>query len=499
MAAPGSDRSLGTLGLPRPEDGEGGSWPGALYGHLPWRIGRLCARWDTGRVARRFTPLSPRQVEVLRWVAGGCADGVWPDSRYKVTVYALADRGLVTVSRRRDSWRAGITDQGRYYLDRGAYQDAQVPGPCRPGTSAAATPSSARPPLVTAQSLLAELQSDGPVTVPDPPAAVRAVYRRAINRAITEGLVPDGYGLRHTGRDRGDLVIRLARLEDAPPRPQTLPPIPVPETLEACHDAVAALRDSTGLLDVSAAARSRALLIAKAIAGECSRRGYRFGLRDDGQPSFQINAGQERFCFTVTEELERREVADPDKLAAAKYPWQRIPSVVRQVPSGRLLLRLDSGYPSFYWADRQRWTLTHKLPEMFETIGRLAAARAARRQREEDECQQRRQAWDEAIERARQAYLDQLIRKRLRDQAARSAEALAIRSYCAQLDAAAHQCEDPDRAGQIRAWALWARQEASRIDPLTSPGQLRYEIPEVSPADLEPFMPRGLTASHPPS
>jgi len=290
-------------------------------------------------VTWRFAPLSPRQVEILRWVAGGCADGVWPDSRYKVTVYALADRGLVTVSRRRDSWRTAITDQGRYYLDRGTYQGTQVPGPVRPGASAAAAPSAAWASPVTAQSLLAELQSGGPVTVPDPPGAVRAAYRRAISRAITEGLVPDGYGLRHTGRDRGDLVIRLAPLEDAPPRRQPLPPIPVPETLEGCHDAIAALRESTGLLGVSDAARPRALLIAQAIAGECSRRGYRFGLRDDGQASFQINAGQERFCFTVEEEVERREVADPQKLAAAKYPWQRIPSVVAQVPSGRLLLR----------------------------------------------------------------------------------------------------------------------------------------------------------------
>lgn len=207
-------------------------------------------------MARRFAPLSSRQVEVLRWVAGGCANGIWPDSRYKVTVYALADRGLVTVSRRRDSWRAAITDQGRYYLDHGTYQDTQVPEPCRPGPSAAAAPSPAQGSPVTARSLLVELQRGGPVTVLDPPGAMRAAYRRAISRAITERLVPGGYGLRHTRRDRGDLVIRLARLEDAPPRPQPLPPIPVPETLEGCHDAVAELRDSTGLLDVSAAARA---------------------------------------------------------------------------------------------------------------------------------------------------------------------------------------------------------------------------------------------------
>ena len=239
--------------------------------------------------------------------------------------------------------------------------------------------------------------------------------------AITEGLVPDGYGLRHTGRDHGDLVIRLIRLQDEPPRPQPLPAITVPQTLQGCHEVVAALRDTAGLLDVSAGAQERALLIAQAIAAECSRRGWGFGLPDDGQASFQITIGDDLFCFTLSEELERREVPDPEKLAAAKYAWQRIPSSVRQVPSGRLMLRLDSGYRSVFWADRRRWTLTEKLPEVFEAVATRASLQAGERRRKEEERQQRREAWEQAIPRARQAYIDQLNRDRLADQVARAA------------------------------------------------------------------------------
>ena len=51
-----------------------------------------------------------------------------------------------------------------------------------------------------------------------------------------------------------------------------LPAIPIPATLQGCHDAIAALRDTPGLLNVSGEARQRALLVAQAIAGECSRR-----------------------------------------------------------------------------------------------------------------------------------------------------------------------------------------------------------------------------------
>ena len=58
---------------------------------------------------------------------------------------------------------------------------------------------------------------------------------------------------------------------------------------------------------------------------------------------FQVSIGEDRYCFTLSEELERREVLDPEKLAAARYAWQRVPSSVQRVPSGRLVLRLQDG------------------------------------------------------------------------------------------------------------------------------------------------------------
>ena len=61
-------------------------------------------------------------LEVLQWVADGCPDGVWQDFAYKHTAYALAERRLMTVDQRRGSWRAAVTDGGRFY---GAWE---VPG-----------------------------------------------------------------------------------------------------------------------------------------------------------------------------------------------------------------------------------------------------------------------------------------------------------------------------------------------------------------------------------
>lgn len=437
-------------------------------------------------------------------MADGCPDGVWRDFSYKQTAYALAGRGLIQVERRRDSWRASVTEHGRYYLERGTYAPAgdvdlsprKAQTPRRLSGAAPIGPAAD----VTPESLLADLASnEGTLTVPDPRGAIRGAYRSAMSRAVTEGLVPEGYGLRHTGRDRGDLVIRLVRLADEPGRPEPLPSIPVPEDLQVRHDAVAALRDAPQLLQVSDDARERALRITQAIATECDRRGYRFGLRGDGKPSFQLSISQDAFAFSLSEESESREMADPNKLAEAKYAWQRVPSVIRKVPSGRLVLRLGEGYGSVSWADRQRWTLEQKLSAMFQLISDRAAAQAQQRQHKEEERQRRCRAWEQAIPQAKQAYIEQLNRDRLHKQATRSAEAETIRCYCSRLEAAAAECGDTGLGRQVQEWAAWARQEADRIDPLNHPDLLAYWVPEdVGPSDFDKFMPRGLSAWHPP-
>lgn len=59
-----------------------------------------------------------------RWRLSG---GAWRDSSYKVSVYALATQGLATVDRRRGSWSAELTDDGRLYLEHGHYRISEAP------------------------------------------------------------------------------------------------------------------------------------------------------------------------------------------------------------------------------------------------------------------------------------------------------------------------------------------------------------------------------------
>ena len=444
-------------------------------------------------------PLTYRQSRVLAWVADGCPAGVWDDHTYKRSVYALADRGLVTVDRRRDSWSAQVTDDGRYYLEHRQYRTA--PTRHKSGGSASRGKGRNTEAEVAPADLLAALESgDGVLTVPDPAPAVRASYRRAISRLTVEGAVPDGYVLHHTGRDRGDLVIRLLPREDDATRKDRPAPVPIPDSLASAHAAVRALRDERPeLLDVTAPSRPRALLVLQATADECDRRGHEFGLRPDGSPTFLITAQGIAVGFEMLEELESRTVVDEDELAEAKYPWQRVRSTVQKVPSGRLVVRTGPSYSPAFWADRKRWSLADRLPDLFDHVEQTAQETIERQARQERERKERRQEWEQAKIQARRLYVEDLNRRRLDDQLTGMRRAEDLRRYAEAIDRQAGGMDDAGRALLARQWAQWARTEADRVDPLLDPENLAWVEPEqVRESDLDALMPRGMSVWRPP-
>jgi hypothetical protein len=119
---------------------------------------------------------------------------------------------------------------------------------------------------------------------------------------------------------------------------------------------------------VSASALPRALQILQAIGAEAERRGYVFLPQTDAQLGFEISVGEDRFTFAVREEQDKADVYSEEQIAAAKYPWQRVSPTLATVPSGRLTIEMADGYRTPRWADRARWSLVDKLPELFALV-----------------------------------------------------------------------------------------------------------------------------------
>ncbi|OHV69560.1 hypothetical protein [Pseudofrankia sp. BMG5.36] len=108
------------------------------------------------------------------------------------------------------------------------------------------------------------LKAGGVLRIENPPAAVRAAYRRAL-ASIPLDEVPEGKRLIYRGRDRSHLVIELIDKPDPGPPPPA--PIPIPHTADLGLPLLAHLAAHPQLLDVSEKTRDRALRLVAGWSG----------------------------------------------------------------------------------------------------------------------------------------------------------------------------------------------------------------------------------------
>ena len=160
--------------------------------------------------------------------------------------------------------------------------------------------------------------------------------------------------------------------------------------------------------------------------------------------------------------------------------------------AGRRTLLLELlGRPETLDAGRQ--------PNVFQHVEQTATQITEQRARAEVEREERRQAWEAALVQARQDYIADLNRQRLDKQLTDAIRAEDLRRYATGIDQHAASLDNPDLNQQLRDWAAWVRSEADRIDPLQQPKNLAYVEPdEIRSTDLDPFMPRGMSAWRPP-
>lgn len=354
---------------------------------------------------------------------------------------------------------------------------------------------------ITVEQLLWELTArQGVLQLADPAPTVRAAYRRAINHAIVGRAVPAGFALRHTGRDRGDLTIRL--VPAAPSVAQGRPVrVPVPTTLAGAPDAVLTLAGPGPLPGFSPAGWDRALQIVNGLAQEAARRGYDFAVRREGDIVVQLTIDEDSQEFLLAEEQERRNVVDETAAAAVKYDWQRVPTRPTLVPTGRLVIRTPERYGSRSWADRQRWRLEDKIGAVFALAEERCRVAATARHQAADHASEQRRIWEEAVPRAHAQYGEQLNRARLDAQVQAWRRAQDYRHYAAELQrrSRAADLDDTARAG-LTDWIAFIEKQAAHLDPLAAVEELRVETPETASAtDLDRFMPSGMTVLRPPS
>lgn len=498
---------------------------------------------------RLDAPLHTRQVAVLRWIAEGCPGGVMEGHSYKQTARALADRRLVTVRRGRAGWSAEITEVGRYYLEHGEF-------PAHPPTKAPAkAPTSRRPSAARdgdAAGGASGLAPDPPKTVTKKPVGERAP-RQPRRVSPTEQLVADVVAAggvlevedSYPASSRRDmlvaavnrfgkaphgqqLVVRRSRdphdpyrrttqlvLVDGPARTDAeLIPVPIPERVARYHPAVAALR-TRDALSVSSGVRSRAWHVLQALAAEAERRGHTVAAAPEPGPvsdhrvrperwHLEITVGSETVRLRVEEERDRvaHEPTAGELEQQRRSWWMRIPTHDK-VASGRLGVRLQGEATSsarrLNWADRTKWRLEDKLPEVLREVAvRADGLRRARQARAEAQARHDREVAVEqdrarvrAAEHHRVEVLDQQLgrwreTRELREFARELAERItAAEQALAEQDAADQDAprgaggeegrvpengtvEESELAGELvdaKAWLAWVQGRVAARDP----------------------------------
>lgn len=295
---------------------------------MPVTPATVCA----GRVQRR-AKLNDRQVSVLRQVSAGDGQVGSHTPDFAATVYALRARGLVTTPRENGAWTARITDAGDFYLRHGRHPDPQVEN---------TTVTSGTSDLPDATRLVQLLTDAGTLRIENPDETSRAAYRRAIHAATQRGLVPEGFLLRHTGRNGGDLIIQLVDAANPDETEWNRIRLGVRDQVAATPELTRMLRANPDVMEVSESSMPRALGLVEELSRSAGRRGYTLAMsKKRKNKGLFIQAGERKFTVTLKEEYEEvARTSDQGTVGSKRYSWQRQPLVHESVPSGRLRLEL---------------------------------------------------------------------------------------------------------------------------------------------------------------
>ncbi|GAA1579794.1 hypothetical protein GCM10009789_36940 [Kribbella sancticallisti] len=348
--------------------------------------------------------------------------------------------------------------------------------------------------------LIERLESEGgTLRLPNPSTEERASYRRLLHLCKKAGLVPDGAELLHTGRDQGDMIIRLSQGTDDDATAWNRIRLNVRRTTTEPGALVAAITEKPHCLKVTETSLPRAIKLIGILAKAAIAAGYSIGVNTKPKtPKLFLQAGDLQRELTLEEEYDkvRHVTTDEDRRALRSRFWTP-PPAFDTVASGRLTLRISrAGWNEEHtWADEKGARLERRLAAIMDDVrrglaedeqARIEAKRLADEERakwEREEAEQREQ-WHRAIASARRYAIEDIRRQTFRQAYDRWTAAEQIRTFCAAL------AENPQPARHLQQWITWARAAADGLDPTINPRVLaEVDFDRVpGPDDLRPYL-----------
>lgn len=449
--------------------------------------------------------ISPRQYDVLAWIAEGCPEGRYEGVAHRQTARLLHGRGFVQVTGRGDTWTAQITDHGQQVLvQQKARVDQERAIQQRQARQADAQRQRDAQDMAQAKALVAELaEAEGRVDVGH---RYSPGLHRIVGLITSEGLVAKRQRVEFEPTmmdERLGYTVYLAPDFDVQIEARA---VPVPAQLRLASSAVIAFRDRRDRVSKTTIPRAARILQAivdavqeRSWSAKTFDRGYRVQGRDDHEFDLTVSLGNlERHVVIWERNGKARGGPAFVEQAVNPYDWRSHgeTKIVRNrdfEPTDELILRMnkDRGHDRYrgsdsVWRDSKSRTLESQLPEVLRLLD-IAATQADWERSE----QQRRQVlikerWTQIRAQAIQDYSYDGRVQQLEDELARWDSAQQMRAYSDAVLFTSSSGRSKSRV-EARAWAEWIRAHADNIDPLKGP--LRPPpVPEVSDTDLKPYL-----------
>jgi hypothetical protein len=464
-------------------------------------------------------PLTDEQLALLRWIADGCPEGVWPDHSHKGFMRVLEMRALAATRRWYGKWGAELLPAGAFYLAHGTYPEdepaedipAAQPRAERPRTAPTPPPSStprpgvpkpaAAPKLNGSQQLIKDvLDAGGNVRLEPATDKERASLTTRLRLAERKGYIPDGKELRLRHPEYG--VFDIAIVDQPEWKTAQLAPIPVRRSLDHLHSAVEKLRDTDGMLGIERTpVRNRALRLMQALTQAAMMKKVKVSAvrqhnmwdhrsRRDQQPGqiqFEVDGHRMEVRISqVMEHVEHKPTPEErrwfEQYGTRIKKWDSVPSTRLQiVMPGRF------SHHGTWWADHDDRRLEDLLPQILHEMGLRAEEAARDRIRQEEAQRQAKEQRDERLAQAAVRMIEAGRVKLLHDQADAWRRSRELADYVNAMEQAVADIEDPAERAAADEWLSWARVHADLADPLQGRLAMPPE-PEPSYTNVKPFL-----------
>lgn len=219
---------------------------------------------------------------------------------------------------------------------------------------------------------------------------------------------------------------------------------------------------------VSPKSLSRALRIMNTLFAALEARGHQVGIQDGFKKSLGVRINGQPVEFGLEEKFQR--IKRPDDKSRRPDPWGY--RRYEYVPTGTLILKITQwGVDGLQktWSDGKTSKLESCLNDVVVGLLKVAEAAKARRLKQEQEEQLRREAERRRQEEEQKRQEELARRQALEQEAANWAKAQQLRAYLSALKSMliAKHGEIQSRS-QADQWLVWAHQHANRLDPLVN-------------------------------